>query len=286
MEHDFDGERKNRSKTTPKPSTFSSSVVIFSSIIVCGLLLISFYNLVVAPSPTYKFPSWTQPTGAVTTDVDSSLYAGQTNTYKRLKTLGFAPKVALDIGPSDSQWGHLVRKVLDVSNTYLIGITQHVPTFAIQPDLTSITADASALKAARRIRARLGGGGFAPKANEEVSSYTLDDLYTGNPPAALVRFHATEDATTLLDGASEILKHAEVVVVELDILDGVANSKTRPLELFSYLNKMGYRLFDIAEYLKFFGTEYSASIDHVTVIFVQKSSPLTKALLKAVNIIP
>ena len=255
-------------------SLFSSGVVLLSTVIVAALVFFSVYRTIVPEVPV-RVPAWS------TADPPEKLelveFASQISGYSRLKALGFAPKVALDLGASSGHWGAFVKEQLSVS-PFLLSISK-TSNASIATGFPSVVVDAVAVK---QLRHRLG---LALGSNERQPSYTVDDVCKEIPSASLLRIQSMEDAVEILEGASTVLSNAEVVIVELHFMDGYANKYTKPLVLLDYLNKKGFQLHDIFEYLKFLATEYSKNIDRATLVLVRKNSNLIPALHKAVKII-
>ena len=254
-------------------SLFSSGVVLLSTVIVAALVFFSVYRTIVPEVPV-RVPAWS------TADSPEKLelveFASQISGYSRLKALGFTPKVALDLGASSGHWGAFVREQLSVS-PFLLSISKK--NASIATGFPSVVVDAVAIK---RPKHRLG---LALGSNERQASYTVDDVCKEIPPASLLRIQSMEDAVEVLEGASNVLSNAEVVIVELHFMDGYANKYTKPLVLLDYLNKKGFQLHDIFEYLKFLATEYSKNIDRAAFVLVRKNSNLIPSLHKAVKII-
>jgi hypothetical protein len=257
----------SESKRPAQQSCLACISIAISWALVATLLFYCIYN-VLKPLPLIEMPSW---------HMDSKPESGGTGVletqrggYLRLKSLGFNPSVALDIGGNNGNWGSLLKDVYG-TKTFLIGNDDKLCTYGFPYVIVEIEK----IKQGRR---RNFAGSSHPKEGDAVSSYQIDDLARFIPRPNIIRFNATIDSLDILAGAVESLKYAQVIIVNTRVLDGHVNSITKPLKILTFLNTLGFQLLDIMEFLKFMTPKYERAMNEVSLVLVQKNSSLIDAL--------
>ena len=252
-------------------SLFSLGVVALSAAIVAALTFFSVYYVVVPEAPVQP-PKWT--TISLKDKLSLHSFDGQLSGYERLKALGFSPKAVLDLGASSGHWGALMKERFSAS-PFLVSFSSTARgNTSLATGFPTIVVDAASVKKRRN------GIGTMVGAREVPFLSTIDELCNELPPASMLRISSAEDLIDILEGASKVIANAEVMVLELNLMDGHANKNTKPLVLLDYLNRKGFLLYDVLEYLKFFATEYSPLIDRATFLLLRKNSNLIPVLNK------
>lgn len=204
--------------------------------------------------------------------------------FERMRRSGFAPRVAIDVGAYEGEWTRMFTEVFSQSRVLMIE-----PQSSKRAALEQVVA---ALPGSRHEQTLLGARvedrvpfhhiESASSVLDEhvnhhdVSSYlpmtTLERLTAGSEFARpdLIKLDVQGYEIEVLRGGEALLKHAEVVVMEVSLL---AIHVGVPLfaDVVAFMAERKFRVYDIPT---FFRRPFDQALFQVDVIFVSERSPL------------
>lgn len=195
-----------------------------------------------------------------------------------LKNLGFNPKNILDIGAYHGSWSEVMWHTWPDAQYHLIEANEQcIP----QLDKTGFRYDIALLSDREEkvpYHKCLTGSGEGNGVYEENSPYPfecfiypthiLNKIYAGERPE-LIKIDAQGYEIKILEGGWDIARGAHIIQLECQIQQYNVGAPLA-VEVISYMDKNGFRLYDIGEY------HYTSQgmLNQVDFIFANKLSPL------------
>jgi FkbM family methyltransferase len=200
----------------------------------------------------------------------------------RMREQGFAPQVVVDVGAAAGDWTVSCRRVFRDAQYLMV---EPLPVYRqrlealVDGDVRyrAVAAGRTATELPLLVPNRPGGSSFLPSSREgdlyfkgavDVPVVPLDDLDVPSG-RTLLKLDVQGYELEVLAGASHLMERVEVIVAESSIYPF---QKGMPLihELISYVVHLDYRLYDIADELRW----PSGGLAQVDLVFVANGNPL------------
>jgi FkbM family methyltransferase len=201
---------------------------------------------------------------------------------RRMRRQGFAPEVVVDVGSATGDWTASCRRIFPDARYVMI---EPLPVYRerlsalVGPDIQyfAVAAGPSRMELPLLVPDQPGGSSFLPsartgdhyfKSTVDVPVVPLDEL---DIPVGrtLIKLDVQGYELKVLEGSDQLLKRIEVIVAESSMYPF---QQDMPLihELVHHLAQRGFRLYDIADELRW----PSGGLAQVDLIFVAKGHQL------------
>jgi FkbM family methyltransferase len=202
-----------------------------------------------------------------------------------LLSRGFRPQVVLDIGAAKGYWSLVCGSFFTQARFSLIDpLTESEPFLRQVCDadprfhylLTAVGSEPG--QAAMNIAADCDGSslcdwqGVDPSQQRRVPVTTVDQLLSAGriEPPDLVKIDVQGYELRVLQGALQMLQHAEVLIVEVNLYE-FAGGYARVHEVIRFLAEQQFYMFDLAGTLR---RPYEDDLGQLDIVFVSARSPL------------
>lgn len=202
---------------------------------------------------------------------------------QRLRSKGFRPSAIVDIGAYQGWWSETAREVFPDAEIIMV---EPLPDRSAQ--LTSLATRINANYCQALCGSEddqpstfhvgsIGSSMYNPKrfnASETITlnTLTLDSLLLrhGLPKPNLIKIDVQGAEEDVLNGASASLAHAEVIILELSIINSYSEGLLAG-DMIHFMQKIGFLLHDIAGLNR---ANRTRSVNEFDAIFVRQGSPL------------
>ena len=203
---------------------------------------------------------------------------------ERMRRHGFAPRVAIDIGAFEGEWTRMAVEVFPGLRVLMVE-----PQASKRPLLERVVAEIPGTRHEQvllgaRVQDRMRFHEIESASSvldehvnrHDVSTYlpmtTLDRLTAGSDFSSpdLLKLDVQGYELEVLRGAETLLRHAEVVILEVSLL-GIHVGVPLFAEVVAFMAQRAFRVYDIPS---FFRRPFDDALFQVDLIFVAERSPL------------
>jgi FkbM family methyltransferase len=213
--------------------------------------------------------------------IESALWHFERIAYERLRDRGFCPTIILDIGACSGEWTRLIKTVFPSASVLMIEARDEA-----RPELETVAADYSNVRAViallgERQIAHIGfhshtSGSSVYRERSNVDATLLDlpmttlDAIAGSVEGPLfIKLDVQGSELAILRGASNTLEKAEVVQIEMPVLE-YNEGAPQFHEVAEFMAANNFAPYDVAGFSRPFG-DFLAQVD---LIFTRANSAL------------
>lgn len=201
-----------------------------------------------------------------------------------LKDQGFQPKVIYDIGAHRGSWSCEVEQVFKEARFYLFEANEsqkpylaklshpfYIAVLGDRNDVVTFFCNNSTGDSLLKEKTRYYDEGRCVE--KKVTMTTLKDIISKNelPLPNLIKMDVQGAEKMIIQGSPEVVKHADVVILETKILEYNENAPLM-LEIVTMMHQLGFRAIDILE-MHYLPTR---ELNEIDLLFVKEDSPLIK----------
>ena len=181
-------------------------------------------------------------------------------TLKKLKAFGFSPERILDIGANTGKWTLDVRKnVFPNANFTMIEAIEYEELKKIDNKYNNIVFFNFLLDEVKRKVIWYEKRNTGDSIYRENTAYfedceeiqrvttTLDQNFSSDYSFDLIKIDCQGSELPILKGGKKLVQHAEVIILEVPFMGEYNIGVPDFFEHIKYMNKIGYRVFDIIE---------------------------------------
>lgn len=208
------------------------------------------------------------------------------SSFKNMKKLGFAPRFIIDIGAYEGDWSKEMNKIFPSADILMIegqtekepileSVCKSVPQFAYQIALLGATQQEVIFNKYETASSVLSENNITNAEIETRKLTTLDTIMAQKPieGSVLLKIDTQGYELEILKGAVQLLQKADVVLLEVSLLNIYINS---PLvdEVMVFMKEKGFYLYDICSMIRrpLDGALYQSDFIFVTKNFLNRSS--------------
>jgi FkbM family methyltransferase len=205
--------------------------------------------------------------------------------FRNLKKCGFVPTFVLDIGAYEGEWTKSFLKVFpntpilmieaqEIKEEKLKKVCQQFPTvsYSIAVCSSSSNETVSFVETGETTSHVVLGESASTSVQKQATS--LSDLLSAkkSPVPNFIKIDVQGHEIPVLQGAESFLSNVEIIMAEVTIMD-LGYNESLLLEFSNFLDKYGFRVYDIAQFMR---RPYDKALYQADFIFVNKNSDLIK----------